>query len=83
MNNSSQYRAYIRTQKELKREEQERYLKEQRQKEELIRGNLELINQKNQLKIKELEEKLKYYVLYIILSSLSFIEHYYISFGLS
>jgi hypothetical protein len=47
-------------QKELKREEQERYLKEQRQKEELIRGNLELINQKNQLKIKELEEKLKY-----------------------
>ena len=35
-------------------------MKEQRQKEELIRGNLELINQKNQMKIKELEEKLKY-----------------------
>jgi hypothetical protein len=47
-------------QRELKREEQERYMKEQRQKEELIRGNLELINQKNQLKIKELEEKLRY-----------------------
>ena len=53
-------RQYEEMQKELKREEQERYLKEQRQKEELIRGNLELINQKNQLKIKELEEKLKY-----------------------
>ena len=53
-------RKYEEMQKELKREEQERYLKEQRQKEELIRGNLELINQKNQLKIKELEEKLKY-----------------------
>ena len=53
-------RQYEEMQKELKREEQERYLKEQRQKEELIRGNLELINQKNQMKIKELEEKLKY-----------------------
>ena len=51
-------------QRELKREEQERMMKEQRQKEELIRGNLELINQKNQLKIKELEEKLRYRDLY-------------------
>ena len=57
-------RQYEEMQKELKREEQERYLKEQRQKDELIRGNLELINQKNKLKIKELEEKLKYRELY-------------------
>ena len=55
---------YEEMQKELKREEQERYMKEQRQREELIRANLELINQKNQLKIKELEDKLKYRDLY-------------------
>ena len=36
-------------QKELQREEQERRMKEHRQKDELIRGNLELMNQKLQL----------------------------------
>ena len=53
-------RQYESIQQELKREEQERRMKEQKQKDELIRANLELINQKNKLKIKELEEKLKY-----------------------
>jgi len=53
-------RQYEDMQKELKREEEERQEREKRQKEELIRANAELINQKNKLKIKELEEKLKY-----------------------
>ena len=51
-------------QKELKREEEEKYLKDKRQQEELIRANNELINQKNKMKIKELEDKLKYRELY-------------------
>jgi hypothetical protein len=51
-------------QKELKREEEERRLKEKKQKEELIKANMELINQKNKMKIKELEDKLKYRELY-------------------
>ena len=53
-------RQYEEIQNELKREEQERYMKEQKKRDELIKANLELINQKNKLKIKELEEKLKY-----------------------
>ena len=53
-------RQYEEIQQELKREELERRMKEQKQKDELIKANLELINQKNKLKIKELEEKLKY-----------------------
>ena len=47
-------------QRELKREEQERLLKEQRKKEEYKIANLELMNQKKDRKIKELQEKLKY-----------------------
>ena len=51
-------------QRELKREEEERYIKAKKQKEELIKANMELINQKNKLKLKELEDKLKYRELY-------------------
>ena len=51
-------------QKELKREEEERLQKEKKQKEELIRANMELINQKNKMKLKEMEDKLKYRELY-------------------
>ena len=47
-------------QRDLKREDEERYLKEKRQQEELIRANNELINQKNKMKLKDLEDKLKY-----------------------
>ena len=47
-------------QKELKREEEERRMKERKQKDELIKANMELINQKNKMKLKELEDKLKY-----------------------
>ena len=51
---------YENLQKKIKEEEMEKHLKEQKQKEELIRANKELINQKNKLKIKELEDNLKY-----------------------
>ena len=51
-------------QRELKKEEEEKYLKDKKQKEELIRANNELINQKNKMKMKELEDKLKYRELY-------------------
>ena len=43
----------------MKREE-ERRMKERKQKNELIKANMELINQKNKIKLKELEDKLKY-----------------------
>ena len=55
---------YENMQRELKKEEEEKYLKEKKQKEELIRANQDLINQKNRMKMKELEEKLKYRDLY-------------------
>ena len=47
-------------QREMKKEEEERYMKQQKQKEELIRANQDLIDQKNRMKMKEMEEKLKY-----------------------
>ena len=47
-------------QKELKREDEERYLKEKRKQEELIRANNELIDQKNKMKLKDLEDKMRY-----------------------
>ena len=53
-------RQYEEIQRELKREEEERYLKEQRKKEEYKIANLELMNQKKDRKIKELQEQLKY-----------------------
>ena len=47
-------------QKELKREEEERIMKERKQRDELVKANMELINQKNKAKLKEMEDKLKY-----------------------
>ena len=47
-------------QKDLKREEEERYMREKRKQDELIRANNELINQKNRMKLKDLEDKMKY-----------------------
>ena len=51
---------FMNLQEQIKKEEQEKFIKEQKQKEELMRANMELINQKNKMKLKELEEKLKY-----------------------
>ena len=51
---------YENMQREMKKEEEERLLKEQKQKEELIRANKGLIEQKNRMKMKELNDKLKY-----------------------
>ena len=51
-------------QKELKREEEERIMKERKQRDELIKANMELINQKNKAKMKEMEDKMKYRELY-------------------
>ena len=53
-------RQYEEMRNELKREEEERYLKERKQRDELIKANAELIKQKNKMKLKELEEKVKY-----------------------
>ena len=47
-------------QRELKREDEERMMKERKKMEELIKANNELINQKNKMKLKDLEDKLKY-----------------------
>ena len=47
-------------QREMKKEEEEKLLKEQKQKKELLEANMELINQKNKMKMKELEDKKKY-----------------------
>ena len=51
---------YEDTQRELRKEEEERRIKERKKMEELIRANDELINQKNKMKLKDLEDKLKY-----------------------
>ena len=51
---------YENMQREIRKEEEERLIKEQRQKEELIKANNDLIEQKNKIKMKELEDKLKY-----------------------
>ena len=51
---------YEDTQRELRKEEEERKMKERKKMEELIRANDELINQKNKMKLKDLEDKLKY-----------------------
>ena len=53
-------RQFMNLQEQMKKEEQEKFMKEQKQKEDLMRANMELINQKNKMKLKELEEKLKY-----------------------
>ena len=51
---------YENMQREIKREQEEKFLKEQKQKKELLEANMELINQKNKQKMKELEDKQKY-----------------------
>jgi hypothetical protein len=51
---------YENNQREMKKEQEEKFLKEQKQKKELLEANMELINQKNKQKMKEMEDKLKY-----------------------
>ena len=51
---------YENMRKEMKREEEERNLREQKLREEMIKANKDLIDQKNRMKMKEIEEKLKY-----------------------
>ena len=46
--------------KKIKKEENDKFIKEQKDKENFIEGNMEIINQKNKDKMKELKEKLKY-----------------------
>lgn len=54
----------LKIKEQIEKEEKDKILKERRQKEELIKANMDLINQKNKLKQKELEEKLRYRDLY-------------------
>ena len=51
---------YENMQRQIKREQEEKFLKEQKQKKELLEANMELINEKNKQKMKEMEDKLKY-----------------------
>ena len=51
---------YEEMRKEMKKEEEEKYLREQKLRDEMIKANKDLIDQKNRMKMKELEEKLKY-----------------------
>ena len=44
----------------MKKEENDKFIKEQKQKEKFIKENMEIINQKNKDKMKELKEKIKY-----------------------
>ena len=44
----------------MKKEENDKFIKEQKQKEKFIKDNMEIINQKNKDKMKELKEKIKY-----------------------
>ena len=51
---------YEEMEKKIKKEESDKKIKEQTLKDDFIKGNMEIINKKNQDKIKDFEEKLKY-----------------------
>jgi hypothetical protein len=53
-------REYLAAQEKIKKENEEKALKKQKIKEELIKGNLDIINAKKNKKIKILEEDMKY-----------------------
>ena len=53
-------REYLAAQEKIKKENEEKALKKQKIKEELIKGNLDIINAKKDKKIKILEEDMKY-----------------------